>query len=86
MYNVQYIIVRMGYKCDKCDKEFAKKGDFDRHINRKNPCKMRIIKNHKRIFNESPKKDNMDINYNKLESQSEVDCIKENIDAKSNTP
>ena len=26
------------YKCDKCDKNFIFKSDYDRHIIRKNPC------------------------------------------------
>ena len=29
----------MKYKCSKCNKEFLKKGDFSRHLKRKNPCK-----------------------------------------------
>lgn len=28
------------YKCDKCDKMFYLIGDYKRHINRKNPCKI----------------------------------------------
>lgn len=30
----------MKYICDRCNKEFMKKGDWTRHKNRKNPCKL----------------------------------------------
>ena len=30
------------YKCDRCDKLFNHKNDFRKHINRKNPCKLKI--------------------------------------------
>lgn len=26
------------YKCEKCDKEFNKKSNFNSHLNKKNPC------------------------------------------------
>lgn len=55
------------YICDKCDKEFNKKCDYDRHINRKNPC----IKN-------GQKKDNRNIINDILEKilQSNQELIK----------
>ncbi len=28
----------VNYQCDKCNKIFNQKIDFDRHIKRKNPC------------------------------------------------
>ena len=31
------------YKCDKCDKEFILKWDYERHVKRKFPCKKKII-------------------------------------------
>lgn len=32
------------YNCERCDKIFGLKGDFTRHLNRKNPCKLLLIK------------------------------------------
>ena len=32
------------YKCNRCDKQFKQKTDYNRHINRKNPCKIILDK------------------------------------------
>jgi uncharacterized Zn-finger protein len=29
------------FLCDKCNKEFNTKGNYERHLNSKNPCELR---------------------------------------------
>jgi len=31
------------YNCNRCDKQFTNKYDFNRHINRKNPCPLKVV-------------------------------------------
>jgi uncharacterized C2H2 Zn-finger protein len=47
--DILYIMVT--YQCQKCGKEFPKKGDYTRHVNRKTLCvkKVNITKNDKMI-------------------------------------
>lgn len=64
----------MKYKCERCDKEFAKKGDYTRHVNRKNPCFLSNQNESFRIINESQKKDVC----NETESYIEQAHVKDN--------
>lgn len=57
----------MKYKCDQCNKQFMKKGDFTRHKNRKNPC---IFLVSHEVSSSIPKKDIYETN-----SKNEVSLV-----------
>ncbi len=41
------------YKCDKCDKNFDKKMNYERHMKRKTPCAKNIVEKPKDVDNTS---------------------------------
>ena len=48
------------YKCDKCNKIFGRKSNFNGHLKRKNPCKLSILNHTETIPKEYSKKEHDD--------------------------
>ena len=52
------------YKCEKCDKEFNRKSNYDTHMMRKFSCTKEVIVNHKkRIINRKKQPDTFECRY-----------------------